>query len=40
MRSAALALLVGAALGTFDRPADAGPRTSSLGYVHLEGQTL
>ncbi|WP_437803790.1 hypothetical protein [Sorangium sp. So ce693] len=35
MRSAALALLVGAALGTFDRPADAGPRTSSLAWVRM-----
>ncbi|WP_437330831.1 hypothetical protein [Sorangium sp. So ce381] len=37
MRSAALALLVGAALGTFDRPADAGPRTSSLAWVRMPG---
>ncbi|WP_437479392.1 hypothetical protein WME75_33415 [Sorangium sp. So ce1014] len=37
MRSAALALLVGAALGTFNRPADAGPRTSSLAWVRMPG---
>ncbi|XXX77391.1 hypothetical protein WMF30_01275 [Sorangium sp. So ce134] len=37
MRSAALALLVGAALGTFDRPAGAGPRTSSLAWVRMPG---
>ncbi|WP_437736501.1 hypothetical protein [Sorangium sp. So ce1335] len=37
MRPAALALLVGAALGTFGRPADAGPRTSSLAWVRMPG---
>ncbi|WP_437938859.1 hypothetical protein [Sorangium sp. So ce341] len=37
MRSAALALLVGAALGTFDRPAEAEPRTSSLAWVRMPG---
>ncbi|WP_433926450.1 hypothetical protein AB3662_26375 [Sorangium cellulosum] len=37
MRSAALALLVGAALGTFARPAGAGPRTSSLAWVRMPG---
>ncbi|WP_437834389.1 hypothetical protein [Sorangium sp. So ce1153] len=37
MRSAALALLVGAALGTFARPADAAPRTSSLAWVRMPG---
>ncbi|WP_437307147.1 hypothetical protein [Sorangium sp. So ce388] len=37
MRSAALALLVGAALGTFDCPANAGPRTSSLAWVRMPG---
>ncbi|WP_437774570.1 hypothetical protein [Sorangium sp. So ce1097] len=37
MRSTALALLVGAALGTFDRAAEAGPRTSSLAWVRMPG---
>ncbi|WP_437544220.1 hypothetical protein WME97_35220 [Sorangium sp. So ce367] len=37
MRSAALALLAGAALGTFDRHADAAPRTSSLAWVRMPG---
>ncbi|WP_437958330.1 hypothetical protein WME76_00875 [Sorangium sp. So ce119] len=37
MRSAALALLVGAALGTFVHRADAAPRTSSLAWVRMPG---
>ncbi|WP_437532008.1 hypothetical protein WME79_03790 [Sorangium sp. So ce726] len=37
MRSAALALLVGAALGSFGRPAGAAPRTSSLAWVRMPG---
>ncbi|WP_437984378.1 hypothetical protein [Sorangium sp. So ce117] len=37
MRSAALALLVGAALGSFDRPAGAAPRASSLAWVRMPG---